>query len=73
MPTDQALTERPWLRIEQAAERAQVSIATLRREIRAGRLRAVKVGGRKALRLTPAMVDAWLLAFELPASGAHHV
>lgn len=60
-----ASTDRVWLTLEQAADRAQVSIPTLRREIHAGRLRAVRVGGRRLLRLTPAMVDAWLGAGEV--------
>ena len=62
--------DRPWLTLAQAADHAQVSVATLRREIGSGRLRAVRVGGRKALRLTPQMVDTWLYAGEL-AEGGH--
>jgi len=62
--------DKPWLRIQEAAERAQVSVATVRREIRAGRLRAVRVGGRLALRFTPGMVDAWLMAGEIEVPHA---
>lgn len=43
----------PWLTIRQAAERAQLCEATIRREVKAGRLNAVRVGGRRSLRLRP--------------------
>jgi excisionase family DNA binding protein len=49
-----------WLTIEEGAARARVHVATLRREIRAGRLRHARVGGRKCIRLRPEWVDAWL-------------
>jgi len=62
--------DKPWLTIVQASERAQVSVPTLRREIRAGRLRAVRVGGRLALRFTPGMIDAWLMAGEIEVPHA---
>lgn len=32
------------------------------REVEAGRLRAVRVGGRRELRLTADWIDTWLLA-----------
>jgi excisionase family DNA binding protein len=49
-----------WLRLEQAAKLAQVHPATLRREIARGRLRHARVGGRKAIRIRPEWIDAWL-------------
>lgn len=49
-----------WLRIADAAKRAQCGEATIRREVRAGRLRAVKVGGRRSLRFRAEWVDEWL-------------
>jgi excisionase family DNA binding protein len=49
-----------WLTLQQAAARARVHEATLRREIQRGRLRHARVGGRKALRLRPEWIDAWL-------------
>jgi excisionase family DNA binding protein len=55
-----------WITLRQGAERAQVSEATLRREAKAGHLRAVRVGGRRSWRLRPEWVDEWLEA-------GHHV
>jgi excisionase family DNA binding protein len=54
------MTDLTWLTARQAAERAQVSESTLLRELRAGRCRGVKVGGRRTWRLRPAWVDEWL-------------
>jgi excisionase family DNA binding protein len=53
-------TTNPWLTRAQAAQYAQVSEATIGREVRAGRLRSVKVGGRRAMRLRPEWIDQWL-------------
>jgi excisionase family DNA binding protein len=50
----------PWLTVEEAAQRARCGIKTIYREVRAGRLRAARVGGRRELRLLPAWVDEWL-------------
>jgi excisionase family DNA binding protein len=50
----------PWLTVKQAAERAQVGPRLIYREVRAGRLKAARVGGRRELRFLPAWVDAWL-------------
>ena len=50
-----------WLTLQQGASRASVHEATLRREIRAGRLQHARVGGRKLIRLRPEWVDAWLM------------
>jgi excisionase family DNA binding protein len=61
-----------WLTMKQAAMRAQVSEATLRREAKAGRLVAVKVGGRRTWRLRPGWVDEWLqqgIAEQQPIAG----
>ena len=51
-----------WITLHQGADRAQVSEATLRREAKAGRLRAVWVGGRRSWRLRPEWIDEWLEA-----------
>jgi excisionase family DNA binding protein len=49
-----------WLTRRQAAAYAQVSEATIGREVRADRLRCVRVGGRRAMRFSAAFVDEWL-------------
>lgn len=51
----------PWLTVEEAALRARCGVKTIYREVRAGRLRAARVGGRRELRLLPEWVDDWLL------------
>ena len=55
-----------WLKIADAAKRAQCGEATIRREVRAGRLRAVKVGGHRSLRFRADWVDEWLQAGSTP-------
>jgi excisionase family DNA binding protein len=57
---------RPWRTIEQASARAQVSPRTLYAEVRAGRLRAARVGGRRQLRLLDEWIDDWLFASAEP-------
>ena len=60
--------EPSWMKLREAAGRAQVSEATLRREAKAGRLRATKIGGRRSWRGRPEWVDAWLEASHQPES-----
>lgn len=55
-----------WLKIADAAKRAQCGEATICREVRAGRLRAVKVGGRRSLRFRADWVDEWLQSGSAP-------
>ena len=55
-----------WLKVAGVCERAQVSKDTVLRELRAGRLRGVKVGGRRCWRSRPEWVDAWLEHRETP-------
>lgn len=62
LPTTVTAVLPTWLKIADAAKRAQCGEATIRREVRAGRLRAVKVGGRRCLRLQAEWVDEWLQA-----------
>lgn len=50
----------PWLTAEEAAQRGRCGVKTIYREVRAGRLRAARIGGRRELRLKPEWVDEWL-------------
>jgi excisionase family DNA binding protein len=59
-----------WLTLREAAERARVHPATLRREARAGRLRHARVAGRKLLRFRPEWIDGWLTGRAEPAEQA---
>jgi excisionase family DNA binding protein len=52
----------PWLTVAEAAERARCGVKTVYREVRAGRLSAARIGGRRELRLLPEWVDQWLIA-----------
>ncbi len=56
----------PWLKVGEAASRAQCGEKTIYAEVRAGRLRAVKVGGRRSLRFLAEWIDAWLQAASTP-------
>ena len=50
----------PWLRVAEAAKRAQCGTRVLYEAVRKGRLRAVRVNERRDLRLRAEWVDAWL-------------
>lgn len=50
----------PWLTVEQAAARVQVGRKVLYAEVRAGRLKAARVGGRRELRFRAEWIDRWL-------------
>lgn len=56
-----AVESSPWLTVDEAAQRARCGVKTIYREVRAGRLRAARVGGRRELRLLSAWVDEWLV------------
>jgi excisionase family DNA binding protein len=58
-----------WWTRHEAAAYARVSEATIGREVRNGRLRHVRVGGRRALRFRREWIDDWL-ATALPIVGA---
>ena len=55
-------TQGIWLTRRDAAAYAQVSEATIGREVRSGRLRHARVGGRRSLRFRHHWIDNWLAA-----------
>lgn len=57
---------RIWLVTTEAAARARVGVKTVFREVRAGRLKAARVGGRRELRFRPSWIDEWLEARSTP-------
>lgn len=52
----------PWRTAGEAAARARCSVKVIYREVKARRLRAAVVGGRRALRFRDEWIDAWLEA-----------
>lgn len=56
----------PWLTVAEAAGRARVGKKTIYKEIRAGRLRAARIGSRRDLRLLDEWIDQWLVASSTP-------
>jgi excisionase family DNA binding protein len=53
---------RTWLTVHDAALRARCGDKLIYREVAAGRLRAVRVGGRRSLRFRAEWIDEWLEA-----------
>lgn len=51
----------PWLTVSEAADRARCGVKTIYREVRAKRLRAARIGGRRELRFLPQWIDEWLI------------
>ena len=62
-------TQETWLTRREAAAYVQVSEATIGREVRSGRLRHARVGGRRSLRFRRDWIDDWLAAVQ-PAEEA---
>lgn len=58
--SDAGLPLSPWLTVREAAMHVQCGVKTIYREVKAGQLRATRVGGRRELRLLPEWIDAWL-------------
>lgn len=52
----------PWLTVAEAADRARCGPKLIYREVKAGRLKAAKVGGRRELRMLREWIDQWLIA-----------
>ncbi len=60
------MSDTPWLTVKEAAARARMGTHLLYREIRNGRLKAARIGGRGQCRLLAEWVDAWLVASSEP-------
>jgi excisionase family DNA binding protein len=56
----------PWLTIREAAAYARCGVKLLYREVKAGRLRAARIGNRRDLRILQAWIDDWLTASATP-------
>lgn len=55
-----AAIESPWLTAGESATYIRTGPKVVYREVRAGRLRAARVGGRRELRFRREWLDAWL-------------
>jgi len=62
----------PWLTVQKSAERAELHPSSIRRATKTGRLRSVRVGGGRAIRIRASWVDEWLESGEVlaPATSA---
>lgn len=56
----------PWLTIDEARTVAKVGARLLYREIKAGRLRAARIGGRRDIRVHVDWIHEWLAASAEP-------
>ena len=52
----------PWLTSQEGAERARGGVKLIYREVKAGRLRSARIGGRRELRFLAEWIDDWLIA-----------
>ena len=68
--TEMSSSENTWLTPKEAAQQARCGVKTIYREVKAGRLRAARVGGRRELRIKPEWVDAWLERTATPVEAA---
>lgn len=53
----------PWLTVMEAAHRARCGTKLIYREVKANRLKAARVGGRRELRFLASWIDEWLIAY----------
>ena len=52
---------REWRTVEQEADRLQVGRKVIYRAVKEGQLKAVRIGGRRDIRLLPEWIDDWLI------------
>ena len=50
----------PWLTVKEAADRARCGPKLIYREVKARRLKAARLGGRRELRFLAEWIDEWL-------------
>jgi excisionase family DNA binding protein len=58
-----------WMTVKEAAQRARCGPKLIYREVKADRLKAARVGGRRELRLLPEWIDQWLLDSVTPKAA----
>ena len=58
---DVGVSASPWLTVKQAADRARCGTKLIYREVKAGRLKAARIGGRRELRVLADWIDEWLI------------
>lgn len=68
--TERTMPNAIWLTLRGTAARAAVSEAPIKPEVRSGRSRSARVGGRRHLRFRVEWIDAWLDA-SATCSAAH--
>ena len=59
-------SDTPWRTVKEAAARAKTCDRVIYREVKEGRLKAARIGGRRELRLLDRWVDEWLEASTTP-------
>jgi excisionase family DNA binding protein len=57
---DRGSSVSPWLTVREAAARARCGSKLLYRDVSAGRLKAVRIDGRRSVRFRAEWIDAWL-------------
>jgi len=70
MDRRQQRPETDWLTAAGSAEYLQSGVKLVYREVAAGRLRAARIGGRRALRIKVEWLDAYLEAMAEPVEVA---
>ena len=60
MDDEKAGSRSPWLTVKEAADRARCGPKLIYREVKARRLKAARLGGRRELRFLAEWIDEWL-------------
>ena len=73
VPVSTPTSASPWLTISEAADRARCGVKLLYREVKAGRLKAARLGGRRALRFLREWIDQWMLESSTPTAAVRNL